>query len=266
LIYMQQIDAAGNWAQYLDASNQLKWDKIVVAGHSQGGGHAGIIGKNKRVARVIMLAAMDFSGVRNSPANWILAPSVTPDSEYYGFSHQQDEEINYTTLSTRVWTSYGMTVFGSPVNVDSSPPPYSNTHSLTSSFLAIPTGSNYHGAIVVDGRFPVNENGVSIYDPVWRYLLGTSAPLNVTGIQFFLQGQAVNRPPGGTRQRYTISIQGGGFDSTSSAWISGTKVDTEYISAGELRARLPARLIGSVGNSSLQVRNQSGAVSNILMF
>lgn len=267
LLHMQQTDAAGNWSQYLEANNQIRWDRIVVAGHSQGGGHAGIIGKNKRVVRVIMFAAMDFSGIRNSPANWILAPGVTPNADFYGFSHQQDESVNYTTLSTRIWPAYGMDAFGAPVNVDTAAPPYGNTHSLTSNFADIPSGSNYHGAIAVDGRFPVDENGVSIYEPVWRYLLNTNAPLSLTMIQFLRVGQSVTRPVvGSTTKRYQISVQGSGFDGGSSVWVNGTQVETEFVNAGELRAKLPAGKFGSVGNSNVQVRGQSGAVSNTLTY
>lgn len=267
LIYMQQVDAAGNWSQYLDANNQIRWDRIVVAGHSQGGGHAGIIGKNKRVVRAIMFAAMDFSGIRNSPANWILAPGITPNADFFGFSHQQDESVNYTTLSTRIWPAYGMDAFGSPVNVDSVGEPYNNAHSLNSDFANIPSGSNYHGAIIVDGRFPVDQNGVPIYEPVWRYLLNTSAPLSLTTIQFLRLGQQVGRPAvGSITKRYQISVQGSGFDGGSSVWINGAQVETEFVNVGELRAKLPAGKFGSVGNSNVQVRNQSGAVSNTLTY
>lgn len=267
LIYMQQIDPAANWSQYLDANNQVRWDRIVVAGHSQGGGHAGIIGKNKRVARAIMFAAMDFSGFRNSVANWILAPSVTPNSEFYGFSHQLDEEVNYTILSTRAWVAYGMDAFGSPVNVESIAPPYNNVHSLNSNFPMIPSGSNYHGAVVVDTRFPVDQNGVSIYEPVWRYLLNTTSPLSLTGLQFLRQGQSVSRPPVGiTTKRYSILVQGSGFDAASTVWVNQLQVETEFVSGSELRAKLPAGKIGSVGNSNVQVRGQSGQVSNALTF
>ena len=266
LIYMQQTDPSANWVQYLDANNQIRWDKIVVAGHSQGGGHAGIIGKNKRVARVIMFAAIDFSGFRNSVANWMLAPSITPDSEYYGFSHQQDEAVNYKILSTRGWVAYGMNAFGSPVNVESAASPYNNTHSLNSNFLAIPAGSNYHGSVVVDSRFPVDQNGVSIYEPVWRYLLNTS-PLSLTAIQFSRFGQTVGRPAvGTTTKRFTLLVQGSGFDATAKVFINGTEVETELVGDNELRAKLPAGKLGSVGNSTVQVRNQSGQTTGVLNY
>lgn len=267
LIYLQQINPAANWAQYLDANNQVRWENVVVAGHSQGGGHAGIIGKNKLVTRVIMFAAMDFNGFRNSVANWILSPGVTPNSGFYGFSHQQDEEVNYTILSTRAWAAYGMNAFGAAENVESVAPPFNHTHSLNTNFLKIPGGSNYHGAVVVDTRFPVDQTGVSIYEPVWRYLLETNAPLILTTIQFLRQGQPVNRPPVGLSARlFNLSVQGSGFGPADGVWINGIETETEYLGENELRAKLPAGKIGGVGNSTVQIRTPNGQVSNVLTF
>lgn len=267
LIYLQQVDPTANWSQFLAVNNQIRWENIVVGGHSQGGGHAGIIGKNKRVKRVIMFAAMDFNGVRDSVANWMLAPGVTPNSAFYGFSHQQDEAVNYTTLSTRAWVSYGMNAFGAIENVESVAPPYRNTHSLNTNFPTIPAGSNYHGAVVVDTRFPVDQNGVSIYEPVWRYLLETSSPLALSVIQFLRQGQPINRPAIGLTTKYfTLSVQGSGFDSTARVLINGIEVETEFTSESNLRAKLPAGKIRSIGSSTIQVRNQSGQLSNISAF
>lgn len=267
LIYMQQINPAANWAQFLDGQNGIRWDKLVVAGHSQGGGHAGIIGKNHRVARVIMFAAMDFSGALNSVANWIVAAGVTPNADFYGFSHQQDEEVNYTLLSTRAWTAYGMNAFGAPVNVDNSAPPYSNTHSLNSNFPTIPSGSNYHGAVVVDTRFPVDINGVSIYEPVWRYLLNTNSALSLLSLQFLRLGQPVSRPlVGTTTKAIQLVVNGIGFEATSQVVINGVNAETEFVNASEVRAKLPAGRVGSIGNSTVQVRNLNGSTSNLVNY
>ena len=267
LIYMRQTDPSGNWAQYLDADNQIRWEKIIVAGHSQGGGFSGIIGKNKVVARVIMFAAMDFSGSHNSLANWILASGVTPASRIFAFGHQQDEQVNYLLLSTRTWPAYGLDIFGPPVNVENVQSPYNNAHSLNSNFQAIPSGSNYHGAIVVDTRFPVNGNGVSIYEPVWRFLLSSDLNLLLNSVQFRRSGLAVSRPQVGiTTKNYSISIQGGGFDAASRVVVNGIELATEFVSSVELKANVSAGKFGGVGNSNIRVRNQTGQLSNPLYF
>lgn len=267
LIYMQQINPAANWAQFLDAQNGIRWDKLVVAGHSQGGGHAGIVGKNHRVARVIMFAAMDFSGALNSVASWISATGLTPNADFYGFGHQQDEEVNYALLSTRAWPAYGMNAFGAPINVDTAAPPYGGTHSLDSTFPAIPSGSNYHGCIVVDTRFPLDASGVSIYAPVWRYLLNTNSALAMFSLQFLRLGQPVGRPlVGTTTKAVELIVNGSGFEATSQVLINGIPAETEFVSAAELRANLPAGRVGSIGSSTVQVRNSSGSISNAVSY
>ena len=52
LIYLENNFPNENWDQYLDENSQIRWEKIVVAGHSHGGGTAGIIAKNHRFCKV----------------------------------------------------------------------------------------------------------------------------------------------------------------------------------------------------------------------
>jgi hypothetical protein len=64
LRWLAANDAAHGWSAYLTAAapsappeTQIDWTKIVVAGHSQGGGHAAAVGKLFPVARVVQLSA-----------------------------------------------------------------------------------------------------------------------------------------------------------------------------------------------------------------
>lgn len=267
LVYLRTQSPNDNWGQFLIDDSTINWSKIVVSGHSQGGGHAGIIGRFHSVARIVMFAAMDFNGRANSPANWIAAPNTTPNAsspdKFWGFSHQRDEMVNFTLLSNRIWTAYGMPQFGAIVNVDAATPPYSNTHSLTSDAEC----DNFHGCVVVDARL-VRQNGVPIYKPVWEYLLSNvAAPLNLTAIQFLRAGQIVNRPNVGTTTKFfQLSVQGGTFDQTSKILINGIEAETEFVTAAELRAKLPAGKFKRIGGASVQIRNQNGSISNVLSY
>jgi hypothetical protein len=184
--YLHNNNPNDGWLQYLDANDNIRWDKIVVAGHSQGGGHAGIIGKKHKVARVIMFAAADFNVNAFAPANWISALGLTPSSDFYGFMHQRDQLVNYGVVANRVWTAYGMSSFGVPVNVDNITTPFNNTHSLNSDWTILPVGSDYHSATIVDTRFPVS-NGEPVYKSVWEYLL--TIPV-INGMQADFDGDA----------------------------------------------------------------------------
>jgi polyhydroxybutyrate depolymerase len=121
------------------------------------------------------------------PANWIGSNNVTPSSVYYGFSHQRDASVNYTTLSTIIWPKYGMDAFGAPVNVDSAPIPYKNAHSLTSN-MDVPSG-NYHSTIAADPFLARRADGTPVYRSVWEYLLATKSPAQTENLD-----QTSNQP------------------------------------------------------------------------
>ncbi|MEW6006005.1 MAG: T9SS type A sorting domain-containing protein [Stygiobacter sp.] len=175
LQYMQKNYPNDGWKQFLKADS-INWSRIVTSGHSQGGGHAAIIAKYHKIARVVMFAAMDYNARTMKPANWIGSNNATPSSEYYGFSHQRDEAVNFTILSNIIWKAYGMDAYGAIVNADTATPPYNNTHSLTTNLEPAPGPpqlNKYHGCIAVDFFVPKLQDGAPVYKNVWEYLLST---------------------------------------------------------------------------------------------
>jgi hypothetical protein len=85
LVYLRDtVDPAGGWGSYLTSPSctldcRLDPTKIIVSGHSQGGGHAGVIGKDYRVRRVVMLASpCDALSALGPIASWSLPPLTTP--------------------------------------------------------------------------------------------------------------------------------------------------------------------------------------------
>lgn len=268
LIYLRTQNPNDNWGQFLINDSTVNWSKIVVSGHSQGGGHAGIIGRYHSVARVVMFAAIDFNAQANATANWIGQPNTTPNAstpdKFWGFSHFRDDSVNFTLLANRGWTAYGMPQFGAIVNVDNENPPYNNTHSLTTNLDSPET----HGCIAVDVRLARLPDGTPVYKPVWQYLLSnTFAPLSLNSVRLLRGNTIVNqRLVGISTKYYRISVQGAGFDATSKILVNGIETETELVSATELRAKLPAGKLGAIGGSTLQVRNQNGLTSNNLSF
>lgn len=268
LIYLRQQRPGENWEQFLINESTVNWTKIVVSGHSQGGGHAGIIARFHPVLRAVMLAAYDFNFSVNAPVNWIARPETTPNAstpdKFWGFSHRRDEKVNFTILSTRVWPAYGMPQFGPVVNVDNALPPYANSHSLTSNIEC----GVFHGCVAGDVRLVRDQNGVPVYKPVWQYLMSnTPAPFGLVTLQFTRGGQADERPSvGRTTKNYKIILRGGNFDANSKVFINGTEANTEPINETELRASLPAGKFGRFGGTAVQVRAHSGQLSNTLSY
>lgn len=268
LIYLRTQRPNENWGQFLLDDQTVNWTRIVVSGHSQGGGHAGIAARFHPVLRAVMFAAMDFSVAQSAPANWISQPNTTPNAsapdKFRGFSHRRDEEVNFTLLVNTVWRAYEMPPFGAVVNVDNFSPPFNNTHSLTSNIEC----ENFHGCVVVDARLVRNQNGVPIYKPVWQYLLSdTPVPFGLVALKFMRSGRMTDRPQiGRTTKNYKLIVQGGDFDQNAKILINDAETVTQFVSANELRADFPSGKFGRFGGSKVQVVMPNGRKTNSVFY
>jgi hypothetical protein len=173
LVYLDTQWPVEGWGRYVEGGSNLLWESILVSGHSQGGGHAGIIAKRHRVDRCIMFAATDWWGAGPRPANWIFAPGRTPVDRYFAVAHMLDPIGSNTFRVT--WNAYGLGQFGPAGLFEDEPgPPYSWTHRIwTDSRPATGTdGSNYHSAPVVDWETPKKADGVTpIYKELWQFMM-----------------------------------------------------------------------------------------------
>jgi hypothetical protein len=172
LTYLTSTYPTEGWGHFL-VSSQPDWSKVTVAGHSQGGGHAGVIGKLHAVARVVCFSSpADWRNPVNLPAPWFATPGATGADRVFGFSHQQDEVVTWP-LVTANWAALGLDAFGAAVNVDSTSAPYANSHKLTTNLAHAPA-SGYpaplHSAPVVDLVMPKLGDGSPAYRPVWIQL------------------------------------------------------------------------------------------------
>jgi hypothetical protein len=80
------------WGQYLDG-DAPRWQRIAVAGHSQGAGMAAYIAQRRRVARVVLLSGPeDHSGDRGAErlAPWIrVGNGATPAALWFAAYHKR---------------------------------------------------------------------------------------------------------------------------------------------------------------------------------
>jgi hypothetical protein len=174
LQYLDEHFPEEDWDRYLTEEGDLFWERIVVSGHSQGGGHALMIGTHRKVARVAMFAWVDFHG--GELAKWITPDTTTPLDRIYAIRHLEDR-IDHTR---QVWRTLDLYRFGPEVDVDKADPPYDNTHVLVSSMdtsAVAAMDDRYaryagHMIIITDDHTPVDEEGRPLFADMWRYMMG----------------------------------------------------------------------------------------------
>jgi cyclophilin family peptidyl-prolyl cis-trans isomerase len=174
LTYLNQQYPNEGWGQFLIAG-QPAWAKITVAGHSQGGGHAGMMAKLYTMDRAVQFSSPgDWRNATQQPATWISARvNTTAAARQYGFSHLRDPLVPYWSRIVPNWLAIGMAAYGAAVSVDNVAPPYNNSRQLTTN-AEPPTNaaglSPLHNATVVDASTPRNADGTPMFNPVWIYV------------------------------------------------------------------------------------------------
>ncbi len=170
LVYLQTQDSQHNWAQFL-TNNEIDWSKIIIAGHSQGGGHALFISKQVSVLKAISFSSIDWNSNLGMSADWVSSPGATPVSKLYSFNGINDQIFSYANVQTQL-IEMGLT--GPAISIDANQPPYLNSHTLTTT--ATPATSIIfpdHNVTCLDAYVPkTSSNEVSsTFDKAWEYLL-----------------------------------------------------------------------------------------------
>ncbi|WP_341843502.1 BPSS1187 family protein [Chitinophaga caseinilytica] len=157
LHYLDKTYPDENWAQFL-AGNQPAWEKVLAAGHSQGAGHAGVMGKHYPLRRVILFSGIDFLTDGQIP-DWV--QNTTRHNIYYALHHEKDELLDINIVKSG-WTHLGMTP---PVSADSPIPPTAQTL-ITTATPALLLPLRFHNMTAVDVFAPA-----SIADNAWLHFL-----------------------------------------------------------------------------------------------
>ncbi len=167
-----------DWGQFI-FGGQLIWNKVVLSGHSQGGGHAAVAAIDHAVKRVLMFASPnDYSNTFSAPANWTNMSKATADSCFFGFASVHDELIGDIFWQTEAWAAMGLDAFGDTTNVDHANSPYSNSRQLYTSYDTTGIFGD-HSVMLLDFKTPVDATGEPLFKPVWQYMLGSCS---TTGI------------------------------------------------------------------------------------
>lgn len=169
---LQQNHPDEGWGQYL-AGGAIDWSKVIISGHSQGGGHAGVMTKLYALNRACYFASpADWSLFFNAPAAWTSRPDMTATARQFGFTHLLDPLVPYSELSL-IWQRIGLDVFGAARSADSGVAAVGSVHMLTTNATPSdngPSASPYHGATVLDNVTPLDAGGEPVFDAIWGYL------------------------------------------------------------------------------------------------
>jgi hypothetical protein len=158
--YLGRHDAHGGWTRYLDGSG-IRWARVVVAGHSQGGGESAYIAHSTLVHGVLMFSSPvdTFNGV---PASWMGTPGRTSTSRMYAFDNEHDMYFGKIFDS---WQHLGLNRHGRAMRATTP----TGSHELIAT-NTIGDAAQSHGRTVSD-QATRGSHGAPEYAPVWEWML-----------------------------------------------------------------------------------------------
>jgi len=175
MLYLQREHPGQNWGQFV-VNGQVAWDKVAVAGQSQGGGHAAIIATRYPVARVLCFGApKDYSRYFHEPAKWYES-SVTPMSHFFAFNNYQDDQGCTPEQQVENIKKLGIDKVG-VADVDKEPRPFHHAHVLFTNWPGIKTDSLSAHFSMLSPKI-LDKKGIPLFRSVWLYML--NAPTDGT--------------------------------------------------------------------------------------
>jgi hypothetical protein len=166
------------WGSFV-SHGRPRYGSIVLAGHSQGGGEAALIGTLRPLRGVISLSSPPDTNDLHVAAPWLseVPSGATPLDRYYAFVHVGDPFLPRIEAD---WTAMGLDALGPITSVDDVGPPYGRSHELISAAPLPSVVLAAHDSTAVDGAQPLCPDGQSRYVAVWHYLLQAAGGLPVT--------------------------------------------------------------------------------------
>ncbi|PTL59494.1 hypothetical protein [Paraconexibacter algicola] len=129
------------------------WRRIVVAGHSQGAGHALFLARRLPVARAVMLSGPRDRTANGTPASWLRGPGTTPTGALFALRNQQEGML--CDGCDAAWDAAGVT----------------NRTVTSGCSLLLCTPLQQHNATAVDSALRRDRDRRPVLTPVWSAML-----------------------------------------------------------------------------------------------
>lgn len=114
LYWLEVQEPANGWGGFLAPAGGVDWDKVALAGQSQGGGHAALRAREHKVARVLMFSApKDYNRQLHKPAPWY-RQGQTPVQRFFALSHIRDKQGCTFSQQLEIFRAMGMVWQASP--------------------------------------------------------------------------------------------------------------------------------------------------------
>lgn len=174
LQYLDQSYPGEGWGTFLTSNALPRWNRMLLAGHSQGGQHASYLAREFPLGGIVYCSGPSELLSYNPPTAmaWNARPSLVPLAKQFGFVHQREPAVDGWLF---VQSAFGLGQFGPVTSVDTTTPPYNGTHQLISNLHPAIPGA-FHSSTAVDRMTPRLVDNSPRFAPVWRYMLDGAAP------------------------------------------------------------------------------------------
>jgi len=154
-------DPRGGWGRFVEG-DRIRWDRIVLAGHSQGGGESAFIAHGHRVQGVLMFGSPVESD-QGVTAAWMAHRGVTPVARYYALDSKHDM---YAERIAGSWSALHLPGRACPIGTDA---PARMQHQLVTDHV-LGTPQQSHSLFITD-RGPRSERNTPAFRGVWVAML-----------------------------------------------------------------------------------------------
>ena len=197
LTHLGETEPGLGFDSYL-VNGEIQWQKVAIAGFSQGGGNAGILSQDHEMSRAIFYSkgigsafhvltetcqtladcpaeAEECQGgmcVRVEPSAYVTENRATPAAKTWGIIHEKE---GATTYSLDAWRAWGMDLCSDLVSIEDYPDDYFCSHMLSTRAKPASGGEHeYHGSMGGDMTMAKDANGYPLNQRA--YMMMMSAP------------------------------------------------------------------------------------------